>query len=611
VANIRTNILTVIMALLSFIPVGLWVYLGQFTRMMSDDYCTIAIGQALGAWDGMRYWLESWSGSYTNFFLKSLIAPLDTLVPSFSSIVIVLLWLASLYILIIQLLPQRMKFGVRFALTILISNLIVVSALNAMYTPQSFFWHAASPYMIPIIVLTLYIALCLPWIRRTYLTATSWGIIVFINSLPIISSGSAEVMTAFQLAFFTLLLALVALFLESKYRRHALIIFGIGWLMSLISLLLQLLSPGIQSRLATEAQNIDRPVSGIVNIIRETIHLTFQYVGHLEAFAGFILLLCLTLIVTWVVYQPDVTDNKSTTSLSLSRGFISVWILVLVVFTPILWGHTSNSSQLLGRYSYGYGIVIGLHGFLLLIGVASWLTLGRLNHHLQTSKRTRQLLVFAVVALVAICFGLTQVRSIHYRAATFLFTVVLLLLFGFAYHLQHISTGTVTKRFYAVLACHIFVIILIASIVFTGLYGRGLITERILAPAAYLLVCLGAIWGVYLGRLWRETHPPDDPNALTPVGMAGVALTACVITVGIVLGRASFIPDLQTYAQDWDTRHTEVLSQIDAGEMDIVVAPLPFDLAEQINITTLATDPANRCARRYYNVESITVVDDS
>ena len=79
--------------LFALLPLGLFAYLGQFSRLMSDDYCAIAVGRELGAWQGTLYWFNNWAGSYANFFLKSALAPLDILLPRFTPTVIVIVWM--------------------------------------------------------------------------------------------------------------------------------------------------------------------------------------------------------------------------------------------------------------------------------------------------------------------------------------------------------------------------------------------------------------------------------------------------------------------------------------------------------------------------------------
>ena len=49
----RTIIFQWLIVALALVPLILYAYLGQFSRMMSDDYCITAVGQELGAWDAL------------------------------------------------------------------------------------------------------------------------------------------------------------------------------------------------------------------------------------------------------------------------------------------------------------------------------------------------------------------------------------------------------------------------------------------------------------------------------------------------------------------------------------------------------------------------------
>ena len=82
-----------------------------------------------------------------------------------------------------------------------------------------------------------------------------------------------------------------------------------------------------------------------------------------------------------------------------------------------------------------------------------------------------------------------------------------------------------------------------------------------------------------------------------------------VISTGVLLGNARLIPSFQRYAQDWEARHQRIVAMRDSGQMAIEVAPLAFDLANYVEVTTLSDDPTNRCALRYYGIDSLTVND--
>lgn len=595
---------------LAMLPVALFAYLGQFSRLMSDDYCTIAVGQELGAWEGMLYWFNSWAGSYSNFFFKSVIASIDINAPIITPLIIIVVWFMGLFWLTSQILSRLQVDAHRFSISIVIANAIIFTTLNALYSPQSFYWFAAStPYTLPLAVFTIFLALSVTIIHTSLSNTILFVGLLVGGAICFISAGASEIFVAFQSALMTLLLGLIFIFSSQLYRNRYLLVFGSGWIATLISLLIQLTSPGVSNRLATEANNIERPLTSLSEIIPETINLTFQYLSHTEAFTGFVILFLVTLLVTLAFYTPEQT-TPTNNNLSLPSRFITFWIIVQLIYIPILWGHSSDTPQLLGRFSYGYFVIILIHAIFLagMIGVL----LKREWVESQIQKYGWHYSYIAVGCLFLVLFMLTQWRSIHFKASNFLFINSILLLTGIAWqHQQAISTKRVDRVSYFVLACHISVLILIVSVTFTALLGRGLVTPRILSPVAYLLVLLGLLWGGYLGFLLKQNLIVS--RMLVSSKLPVIVVMASVIFLasgGILIGHASLISDLQAYSSDWDARHIQILAMRDSGQLNIEVSLLKFDLADMIQVTNLSQDPANRCAKRYYGVQSITVTND-
>ena len=76
----RSAVFQWLIAALALVPVILYAYLGQFSRLMFDDYCIIGMARVIGPWEYMIYRLDTWGGGYANWLLKGLMAPLDILV---------------------------------------------------------------------------------------------------------------------------------------------------------------------------------------------------------------------------------------------------------------------------------------------------------------------------------------------------------------------------------------------------------------------------------------------------------------------------------------------------------------------------------------------------
>ena len=83
------------LVVLALLPLALFVYLGQFSRFISDDYRNIAAGIEMGPWGGMLHWLNNWLASYTSSFLMSFLAPLDTWAPRIMPALFSAIWLVG------------------------------------------------------------------------------------------------------------------------------------------------------------------------------------------------------------------------------------------------------------------------------------------------------------------------------------------------------------------------------------------------------------------------------------------------------------------------------------------------------------------------------------
>ena len=141
------------------------------------------------------------------------------------------------------------------------------------------------------------------------------------------------------------------------------------------------------------------------------------------------------------------------------------------------------------------------------------------------------------------------------------------------------------------------------------MYTLGKANSRIVVPSILMHVSLGLVLGAYLGYLIRRisADTPAHQTWLRRIGLAGLA-TTLTITAGITLGQAQFIPRLQTFAQEWDERERMIISQRDSGQLDVVVAPLTFDLTWHLMYQRMSKGESGG-ASRYYGVDSISVTE--
>lgn len=591
---------------IAFLPLGSFAYLGQFSRLMSDDYCAVAVGRDLGAWQGTLYWFNNWAGSYANFFLKSVIAPLDVLLPRFMPAIIILIWLLGA-IWLVRSASKTLGFHPRRPSAILAASLLVTASLNGFYSPQSYYWFAASThYALPLALLTVYLALCAHVQQaspdaRVGLWAVAGAILCFLTA------GASEIFVAFQLTLLTLCLAPIIAFWRSDKLRGLAVVVGAGWFGTFVGFLLQLSSPGLATRAAVDAARFGHAIRDASDLLAVTLSRTFQHVGHPPAFAGFMLLFAVSFLHVRFSYR-SLSSGSASEPPQLATRALGIGLAFQLLWAPALWRHASDDALFFGRFSAGYLLIVVLNlimiiGYLVAIQgrdrLNQWLSEGRI-HNLTVVN----LLLFAVTLL----FVMTQLRSIHYRAATFLFTSALSLLYVGAGQLRAAVDLPVNRRLrWLSLFAPGVALLSLSAIVFTALFGRGFVDARVLAPAAFLLVAPGLLWGSLYGVAYCQIRQSTRGGT----GLATrLSLTLVItITFGILIGNTRLIPSFQSYARDWDARHQLILSLAEDGRRSVEVAPLAFDLADFVGVTTLGRDPSNRCALRYYDLYSIAVAE--
>ncbi len=133
-------------------------------------------------------------------------------------------------------------------------------------------------------------------------------------------------------------------------------------------------------------------------------------------------------------------------------------------------------------------------------------------------------------------------------------------------------------------------------------------SARIYFLAQFVLTVTAAFWGVLMGLGARGSLRQVTPSA--QVGAALLTAVALIIGPGLSVGRAlAAMPDYQTFAAEWDAREAIIQRAAAAGERQVSVQMLRYDIGARSGLDTLEPDPrgwVNQCAARYYGVDSIT-----
>ncbi len=581
-------------------PLLLFAYLGLHSRMIHDDFGVAAAGLKYGAWDGLVQYYNRWTSAYSSIFLRLSLAECAVALPPLLTLLIIAIGLLGLYWLLSQIFTQIQLGGPRRVYTLAASGLALAAAINAFYTPESFYWYSASvQYTLPLVCLIVCLALAAWTIdkwshcrKRLLLGVSACALISFLTA------GASEMFLVFQATFLTLLAALAFTVVGGQRRRALAIVAGAMLIATVIGLIVQLSSPGIWNRMEADAANYRPPIRSLSQLAVVTAQISFESVGRQEVIAGFALLFGIGINLGLQANTRPDRPAPSSADNRISHAVLT-GLAVQFVFLPILWAHLSDNPQFLGRYSASYMIVLAINLALLLVFLLLLWQRRRVTAALKTQERGLTAVSGSLLLAFLILVTITQVRSIDARASTYLFAAALGMLFMLAILWRPELPDCGTRALERASAGTLFIAwVTIAALIFVTFIGHGFTSHRMMAGPAFLQVIAGLFWGLYLGIVIKQSAA-----AKSWLLAAGSLMLALAIAGGIFLGHARLIPDFQTYAREWDARHDAILAQRDSGLTHIEVAPLSFDLADYIGMGTL------RFAEQFYNVESIEIIN--
>ena len=586
------------LALICLLPALLFIYLGQFSRLMVDDFCIVKHGLALGPWQSIFFYYDKWTAAYSSSFVKTSLAPLEASLPRIMPALIIALWIAGSYLLLRQLQAWFPLRGPGRALALALAAGAVAAGINGFYTPQPLYWMSANvQYSLPLALLSWYFCLAL-WLMRSRGQTPRWKLALAASMLiSFLCAGFAELQAAFQASFFTLLLPLIVALLPAGRRRRAGIVLGAGWLATLLSLLVQLLSPGVAFRAQGYGSWIQEPLSQAGLLIARTAQQVVPLLTDKEVFAGFFLLLALAFLAALAWRKPPAPTHGSR-PIQLKSAPLLLGLALQLMALPLLWQHQSDQPLFLNRFSLGYMSVIALNLAFILGFLGLLWRRGRINQMMKRRETRPVNWIAASLAVIALLFALTQIRSIHARALIYLVYSCHAALGILAWQLSPLLPSGLAQRFRTIVAgAYGMVFLSIFALLAVSVSRHGEPVLRTLSFAPGIISLLGAMWGIFLGLALSSLAGAR----LRWLKMAAATIVL-IICIGMTLGHAALLPQLRDYAAGWDARHQYILERREAGESEITVEPLAFSLAKHLRVSRIHM---HRCPWFYYEVDQI------
>ena len=558
---------------LALVPALLFAYLGQFSRLMPDDYKYLGKPVEIGIWQALHYFRDTWHGDYTNFLLFGLLAPLGALVPSVFPSALIVIWIAGsalLYLQVFTFLEIRRQ---RYFIAIALASLTVAAAINGLDTQHSFYWLSATvEYTLPPALLLICLTLMVEaaGLLHTRLRLATAALVV--AAIGFVIAGFSEMYLVFQLAFLGLLIVGLSLFRDLSKRRIYFVLTLAGFLGTLASVPVQLSSPGIAYRGSQDYNYGYRvePIRDLSALLSQTLSTTFRYATVQASFTGIGLLLAAGLFVTLTMYRAAPTNSMhhrmgGAATLSLLFG-----LTVQLLFVPYIWSHSSDNAQVFGRFSTAYTVVIALNAASALALLALIWQRKRFNAALNTE---RGFLYFCSFGLLLICllFTMTQIRHIHYKAASYLFVQFFVVLFVLARQLTARFGDTCSNRIGLIaLLSSTFAVIAQATLIGVSLWGAGYFVDRIFTSVIFLQVISGLFWGAFFGVMIHRLCLLTKAKMAWNRWIRQVSLLIVIaVGTGIVAGRIQQIDHFAAAARNWDESHQEILRLRDEGNLSV------------------------------------------
>ncbi|MEW6031084.1 MAG: DUF6056 family protein [Chloroflexota bacterium] len=227
-------------------------YLGSYTRLLADDFCSVYFAQRLGMLRYVWYWYLTWGGRYSAIAFDWFIYPIGAAGVRFIPGLVLLVWLATT-VMVVWLFLKR-EYSERVGLPIALSagslTLFVVLLMGPSVPQILYWWNGMRTYTLPLILLVVYVSVLMLFQKLT--AGRHLRTMYVVGFLFMVGLGGFnETFTAILLALFLLILAAYVLARQRHFFDPTFRFLLAGLLGIIISLIIMLSSPGIEHRQAS------------------------------------------------------------------------------------------------------------------------------------------------------------------------------------------------------------------------------------------------------------------------------------------------------------------------------------------------------------------------
>lgn len=599
-----------VLLLLSLLPLILFAYLGGHARMMAGDYCHVRVAQELGPFQGMAHWRNTWNGSFTDYLIHGLLAPLGASAPAAVPALTIALWLIALSALLFQAFALAGLSHFPRLTSVTVAAFIMTFTINAFFSPQSLYFYSASlRHTLPIAGITAFFALLtMLYRRRDAATSASLALVVAGGAICFINAGLGEIFALFQLLCISFACFASIFFVDRPTNRNCRLFLALGLLATIASLIVILTAPGAAIRKGVLDEITSQQNRDFVALASMTLEAAILYLRDPDLIKGIAAAVGLGLVLTLERYRPSAVDNTLQPGFALARGPLLFALACQLLCLPLLLGQMSDDPRVLGRYSAGFSVVLLANvGLIISIGLLAIVRSRAsqfLEGHRSSSTRLGALCLLAFLMVSA----LILIRGVDWRVSTYLYLTLLTLLISLTWQWSYSLHRSVARRAWiAVFASSAVALLTTLLILSFAFYASGSVWPRILSFVPYVFILAGLIWALALGHTITCLGGSTRHTAASNTGLRlGSLFVVLVIGAGIFLDHARLVPSFQQYSAEWSAREQQIIDDRERGQRIVSVSPLSFDLESYVDIDRLHK---SICPKQYYDIDAILVED--
>jgi len=597
-----------LLLILSLIPLLLFAYLGSHSRMVVDDYCHVRIAQEHDPLQNLAYWRDKWNGSYSDYLVHSLLAPLGMHAPAVFPTLTILVWLIALSAFVYHgaIILNLVQIPLRTAVTV--ASFVITIAIDRFFSPQSFYFYAAAVrHTLPIAgILAIFALMALAMQRQSRSTRGTLKFGAAAGALCFVNAGTSETFAIIQLAILSAVLLFIVKLSDRSVRSRWAVVPILGCLATLAALLVMATAPGATIRAEILLANSNALNANIATHLYNSLGRLLFYLRDSELITGFVAVLGLGLYLSLDGFETYDRKTCRPVDSGIARAPVMFALAHQLLSLPFLWAQVSDKSQLLGRFSFSYSTMLLLN-LGLILGLALLLVFrSRANRIL--AKRNDSLLIIACVALLVaiLLVAMTQLRAVDWRASTYLYVSLLTLLVTLYWQWLYSLRLPASRRFRIGVLCWYASTFAAATavILFSNLVAAWT-PRRVFSFFPFAFIFPGLIWAAHFGLAITRSAPSSSVAVAAVKSLKVVSLAVAVlIGVNVVFSQLNFLPVLQQHSEEWDARHQQIMDEIERGHRTVVVARLSFTLEGYLWLSPLDKFP---CPLEYYDLDSIVV----